>query len=779
MAFPQPETALNNVCSVMFGNTLFTYSADAFQSLELEAGAKWKTLPQGEKITGGVCVLSATGNPETAAFFVVGGKGGHDQYQGMQKYTFSTGRWESVTLDTWDMKNRVGHSAVYLESSDSILVYSGFQGDNLEPSSQTFTVGASAPHNVISYPSWAPPVIKPILLRWSPSEAVMLGGSASNTQVYLFSRETEWIDSGATLASPLSKDTSAIQAVLLTGDDGSKNLMTFDTTQSPNVVQRTVLFTGPGLPAPNAAPVRKRALRRRQQSVNHKAKRQSQPLNLQNWPAYNSTLAPTATRSNYAIAQDADGMVVLAGGNDQTIISVFDAKENAWLNATAMLAPLRALSVDTSSTSSSATSTATSTATTLSASSTFAATPTDALVAATETPSESGAEIAGTGYSGPSVNTILGAVLGSVFGLALILGLLYFCMRKRQRQQAHSEAGHLRRASGVSSTEKDGVGYSKDRLPYGQGPAGGFRGHQHQDSKSSFSSLAILMGRENKPRLPPLGRKSSSGSRRDSGDSVFKAFKSTISKPIVPETTQQPPTSRDEKGVAFAAGTVEPRPRNLTPGANQPDSETRRSSGWNRYWSGGSALNFLGFGGGNNNNNSNAQATSQRTTLHSERSSNYSDQHHRMTQDSVTVPRLQINEPRLSFSRVNSGSPTVAVYPGQNKFNQGMSAQIETANRPVSAVSAVSEGSFYSSGIPESVHEAWDPTAPNKPWGSDRSQWGSDRSQTSYSTNIYSTALAPPAPQSSKVPASDYPAPLRKQPSPVRDDMSWLNLGPN
>ncbi|KAK4168724.1 hypothetical protein QBC43DRAFT_284675 [Cladorrhinum sp. PSN259] len=777
MALPQPETALNNVCSVIFGNTLFTYSADAFQSLELEAGAKWKTLPQGEKITGGVCVLSATGNPETAAFFVVGGKGGKEEYRGVQKYTFSVGRWESVTLDTWDIKNRVGHSAVYLESSDSILVYAGSQGDSQEPSSQTFTVGASAPHSVISYPSWAPPAVKPILLRWSPSEAVMLGGSASNTGVYLFNRETEWKDSGATLASPLSKDTSAVQAVLLTGDDGSKNLLTFDTTQSPNVVQRTVLFTGPGQPAPNAAPIRKRASRG-QRGVGKNEKRQSEPLNLQNWPAYNATLAPTTTRTNYAIAQGEDGMIVLAGGNDQNVISLFDAKENTWLNATAMLAPVKILSVDTSSTSTSETSTATSTSTTLPTSSTAAATTTDVVVAATETPSGTAAEIAGSSHSGPGVNTILGAVLGSVFGLALILGLLYFCMRKRRRQQAHTEAGHVRRASGASSTEKDGVGYSRDTLPYGPGAAGGFRGHQHQDSKSSFSSLAILMGRESKPKLPALGRMSSSGSRRDSGDSVFKAFKSTISKPIVSDATQQAPSSRDEKGVAFAAGTTEPRPRNLNPGANQPDSETRRSSGWNRYWSGGSALNFLGFGSGNSN--ANAQNNSQRTTLHSERSSNYSDQHHRMTQDSVTVPRLQINEPRLSFSRVNSGSPTVAVYPGENKFNQGMSAQIETANRPVSAVSAVSEGSFYSSGIPESVHEAWDPTSSNKPWGSDRSQWGSDRSQVSYTTNIYSTALAPPVPQNSKVtPASEYPAPLRKQPSPVRDDMSWLNLGPS
>jgi hypothetical protein len=188
-------------------------------------------------------------------------------------------------------------------------------------------------------------------------------------------------------------------------------------------------------------------------------------------------------------------------------------------------------------------------------------------------------------------------------------------------------------------------------------------------------------------------------------------------------------------------------------------------------------LNLLGFGNGNNNNNlnnntlninsSNAAAArnSQRATLVSERSSHYSNPH-RMTQDSATVPPLfpASAEPRMSFSRVNAHSPTIAVY--NDKLNQGMSGSIEN-QRPISAVSDMS-ASAYSSGIPESVQDAWDAAAAGKPWGADRSLNDS-------STGVYSTPLAP-ASQGLKPPSQGPPR--RNQP-PVRDDMSWLNLGGN
>ncbi|KAK4242340.1 hypothetical protein C8A03DRAFT_29434 [Achaetomium macrosporum] len=775
MSLPQPETALNNACSVIFNNTLYTYTADAFQSLRLEPGAEWETLTQGEKVTGAVCVGSTTGTPSTSAFFVVGGVGGSAEYKGLQKYTYATGRWENITPSAAVTDQRVGHSAIYLNSTDSILVYGGTQDGTNSASAQTFTIDASAPHNARSHPSIAAPALKPILLPWSASEAVMIGGSTWNTQVMLFSREREWQDSGASLAAPLPKDTSSIQAVLMTGDDGSKNLITFDMTESPNAVKRTVLFSGPGVPVPNAVPARKRMSRRKESGTGSQETRRAEPLTLNNWPEYNSTLAPKTTRSNFALAQGPDGMVVIAGGTDgEDVLCMFNARQNSWEDASEKLGQFRLLSTESSSTSSSATATSTTRTSTMASTSITSSTSVAASVtspaAATQTPTETAAATVSDG-SGPSINTILGAVLGGFFGLALLMALVYLCIKRRQKRQAHMEGGHLSRASGASSSEKEGIGFTKDSLGLAQGPPGVFRGHQPQGSQSSFSSMAILMGRAGQQNSAP--GKSSNESKRDSSDSVFRAFKSSISKPI-PQTTQsavvmRPPESqqqaRDEKGVSFAADTMDPKPRNITAGADQRGS-TRRSSGWNRYWSGGSALNLLGFGSGNSPANN-----SRRTTLGSDRtsSSHYSSPH-RMTQDSATVPPLfppAASEPRMSFSRVNAHSPTIAVY--NDRLGEGMSGMIET-QRPISAVSDMS-ASAYSSGIPESVQEAWDPTANNKPWGADRSHNDSF-------TGMYSTALTP-ASQGSRpsAQAPTRPPPPQQPQAPVRDDMSWLNLG--
>jgi hypothetical protein len=776
MPLPQPKTALNNACSVIFNNTLYTYSADAFQSLRLEPGAEWEELTQGEKVTGAVCVGSTTGTPSTSAFFVIGGVGGSAEYQGVQKYTYATGQWETLQLSMKVTDQRLGHGAVYINSTDSILVYGGYQDGSQTASSQTFTIGASAPHAVEAYGSAAPASLKPILLPWSTSEAVLL--STSSTSVMLFNAaERRWIDSGASLASPLPKDTSSIQAILMTGDDGSKNLITFDMSESPNLVRRTVLYSGPGIPVQGAAPVRRRMLRRNDRASDKKERRDGEPLTVNNWPAYNSTLAPKATRSNFALAQGADGMVVIAGGNDEDVLCMFNARQNSWEDAESRLVQIKLLSTESSSTSSTATATSTtftSTSTSITSSTSVSASLTSATQSTTAT-ATGAAAAAVSGGSEPPLNTILGAVLGGFFGLAILLTLVYLCIKRRRQRQAHMEAGHNRRASGVSSNEKDGIGFAKDSLAYPPGSPGIFRGHQQQGSRSSFSSMAILMGRAGQPKL-------SSEITRGSSDDTIRAFKSTISKPI-PQTAEMPagalrtpqsqqPT-RDEKGVAFAASTVEPKPRNLTTGADKQGA-TRRSSGWNRYWSGGSALNLLGFGSGNGNNNSNsnnaAANNSRRTTMASDdRSSNYSNQH-RMTQDSATVPPLfpAAAEPRLSFSRVTAHSPTIAVY--SDKLTEGLSGRIET-QRPISAVSDMS-ASAYSSGIPESVQEAWDPTAANKPWGADRSL------NDSFG-GMYTTPLAP-ASQGSRPPA---PAPLRPAPprqqqqAPVRDDMSWLNLG--
>ncbi|KAK1768387.1 hypothetical protein QBC33DRAFT_375177 [Phialemonium atrogriseum] len=774
MPLPNPPVALDNACSVIFNNTLYTFSAAAFQALPLSPGAKWKKLPHGEKVTGGVCVGSTPGDPKLAGLYVVGGKGKTPGYQGLQKFTYSTGKWEAITPETPVTQDRLWHGAVYLNGSDSILLYAGAQDGAKHPSTQTFTVGASAPYAVSAFQSVAPPTTNPILLQWSDSQAALVGGSTTNTQVTLFSPETSWVDSGASLAEPLEKDITAMKAVLVKGDDGSKNLYVFDMTVSPNLVKRIVLVDGQGAPVQNSAPVVRSVEAVESRLV---GRRDAESLTVNDWPQYNSTLAPKATRSNYAVAEDLDGLIVFSGGNDDDILCMFNGRGNSWRNATAMLVDQTVLAANTVSLSESATPTATSA--TLSTSSSIGS----STATATPTPTSTQAAATDSGSGGIPTNTVLGISLGSIFGLAVVLILLYLCLERRRKRQANIEAGNDGRGYAASTSEKDSIVFASDSLP--RGPVGGgFRGHQVQDSQGSFSSIAILMGRikqQDSHQPEGVSRNPSHQTKRSSTSSIFnKAFKSTISKPmpqgVAPMTAIPPPPpqpadvqSREDKGVSFApdtAGTkTTPRAANAA-AATDRQGATRRSSGWNRYWSGGSALNILGFGHGNGSGNgAAAAANSKRMTVESARSSNYSDRsNYRITQDSATVPPLNVYEPRASFSRVNTGSPTIAYH--DSKLKEGMSGQIE---RPVSALS---DGSAYSSGIPASVHEAWDPTMPGKPWGSDRAP------SSAYSSGC-TTALAP-AGSTAKQPAQ-APTGVSRQPqlamASTSSDMSWLNLG--
>lgn len=763
MSLPEPIVPLDNICSVIFNNTLYTYSADAFQSLRLEEGAEWKKLPSGEKVTGGVCVGSTPGDNNVAGFYVVGGTGSAD-YQGFQKYTYSTGKWESLTPADPVTQDRLLHGATYLNASDTIFMYAGSQDGDQNPSTHTFTIGASAPYEVTAYESIAPPTVNPILLPWSASSAMLVGGSTTNTKVMVFSPETKWQDSGASLAVPIEKDTTAIKAAIITGDDGCKNLYTFDMTQSPNEVNRIVLVDGNGAPVPNSAAITRRSPSDAAPRRSWKERRQT----LGDWPQYNDTLAPSSTRTNYAVAEDPNGLVVVAGGNDDDVLCMFDARENAWQNATERLVDQKVFALSDPSSSSTIAS-ASSTSSSVTATATSSSEPTETSAAAAASKPEA---------TGLGTNSILGIVLGSIFGSAIILVLLYFCIRRQRKRQGFVEAGHLRRASGAASPEKDGMGFANDSLPILGPRTGVFRGHNPQESQGSVSSMAILMGKVNQQnkqqqlqQQSSVGRKISNGTKRSSSSSLFnKQFKSTISKPI-PQMAQNPvvvpgpePLQPREERVMFAKSTTEPRP---TPRGNVLDRQgsTRRSSGWNRYWSGGSALNLLGFGNGNNNN----AGAGNRATVDSDQSSHYSNQQNRITQDSATVPPLQI-EGRPRFSRVNSGSPTVDQWP--SRMQRGMSAQIE---RPSSGVSDLSG---YSSGIPASVHDNWDPTSfSNKPWGTDRAP------SSAYS--LYTTPLVPPSQTSRQQQHSPsrggVPSGVSQQPqlamATTSNDMSWLNLG--
>jgi hypothetical protein len=262
--------------------------------------------------------------------------------------------------------------------------------------------------------------------------------------------------------------------------------------------------------------------------------------------------------------------------------------------------------------------------------------------------------------------------------------------------------------------------------------------------------MAILMGRVGQHKPKQLSNDSIKSM------TVHKHFKSTISKPIL--QPQQAPILQisDEKGDTFEPSPTELRPQNGLVGA---EDGPRRSSGWNKYWSGGSALNILGYGAPQPP----AQAPGQRNTVASERSSHYSQapttRNVRATQDSATVPPLNFDAPP-GMSRVNTGSPVVSSYP-DIPWRDGVSGTIERPASNVSALSATSSG--YSSGIPESIQETWDPTHAGKTWGADRAP------SSAYAPSISS--------------AQPHALGVSKQPqlttASTSNDMSWLNLGEN
>ncbi|ODA79558.1 hypothetical protein RJ55_05152 [Drechmeria coniospora] len=693
----------------------------------------------GVKVTGATCVGSTPTNASQAGFYVVGGKADSSDYSGLQKYTYSTGKWTTIELTDEVTKDRQWHASTYIQADDSILVYAGSQARERNPSTQTFTIQASEPFAVRGYESIAPPAISPTLMGWSAADAAVIGGGTDllHARVWLFNPTARWRDSGAGLASPL-KDATSMQAVLVSGDDGSKCLYTFDLGQSPNRVDRLVLLAANGAPIADAKPVTNST----GAASGTQGKRD---LSLDDWPEYNATLAPTVTRKNFAVAQGPNGMVVFSGGNSEQPLAIFDTSKNAWVNATELLGDRTQTVLSEASTTTSVSSTSTS----LSPASTSsppiegaAATPTTSALAASASESEG---------SGPGTNVILGITLGSIVGFLALLGLVLLLLRRRARRQKHAESGGQEgHGNGARFSEKDSAGLTKSTKPAKL--AGKFRGHYPQASQDSYNSMAILMGRMGKERTG-LSRKASDDSMRSLASSERKQLKSTISKPILQTTDQPTFAGVDDRGVAFDPS-VDHRPRN---DRLEPRDGTRRSSGWNKYWSGGSALQILGFGSGKRNT-----STSEHSSHYSEGPSNHS----RATQDSATVPPLNFEahgfEGRPSVNSVNSGSPVVAEFSSKLPA-EGLSGKIE---RPASATS-----SGYSSGIPESVNDHWDPAEAGKAWRADGAADGSHVPSYYYGATLDADTSAAPQP----------PSGVSQQPqlsmAATSSDMSWLNLG--
>ncbi|KAF2731176.1 hypothetical protein EJ04DRAFT_15466 [Polyplosphaeria fusca] len=661
MPVPAPKYPLTGHCSVIHDNTLYVYSPSGFQSLELSEGAEWKELNMDVSLTGAQCVKAVPGgNQDAAQLYIVGGSVNETiadwNYPGLMHYTFKTKKWDWVRPETWVTQNRQNHAATYLDSSQSLVVYSGSQtAGDVGPSSQTFLISTQEPFTVQSSPSnSAPPAVKPILMPWDNDQAVMLGGGAQNTAVFLYSAAAGWRDLGVTLTQPITNQ-DTMQCTVVTGDDGSKVLEMFDMSVTPNKVSRVALLNQGGTVAAPGT------------TVGGVAKR----VTIANWPKYNDTLAPTATRTGFSVAQDDKGVAVISGGSDEDPLCIFDQQANSWVNATELFAGEQVVIQSTPTATLSSTS------------------PPTSLSSATSAITSAASSAAAAPPAAPANNkarmlTVLGATLGAIFGIAALLILLLFCLKYRKsKNKKAQQAGYV---------EKDRLSFA-DRGAEFMSEAGGSVAHNYSSSmNASQTSLAIMTGQSknsHKRGLGPLGSDASTAGL------VHKKSPLGYSEPVELSKFNIKPEPAVAEKLVRQNSAARPAPRAV---ANISRS---RSSGWSKYFANNEATNL-------------AHMPSDRSTYASERTSTgsqsaYTDS--RMySQPSQTIPPLDI--PKFDgqrLSRVATGSPTLG-NSQENLPTQPMQAELARANSNGSTHSGVSRDDHYE----RAPVESWTPMGGSK-----------------------------------------------------------------
>lgn len=717
MSLPTPPSALDGHCSVVYNNTLYVYTPKAFMSLPLQLHGNWSSLPMGESVTGAECVKGGiNGDNSQAALYVVGGTASSSAYPGLQRYWFEQRQWETITPVSQVTKGRLNHGVAYLNASSSILVYAGSQNGDPGASTETFTVSTVPPYAVQSFNSQgAPPAVSPSLLPWDDKTAVYVGGNPSNTEVFLFSPYGGWKTSGVSLAKGVPSNAGL---AMVLGADGSKVLETFNMSVSPNTVTSIALIDSGGAPAPPGQEVGVDT-----GSSSRKRKR----AGVNNFPAYNGTFAPTTTRSDFSVAQSDNGMVVISGGSDTDPICIFDQTKNSWVNAKELFngndetqRPLLVTPTTTTSTSATATAAATSSST-------------------SQSPSASPTAVAAppSGSSRSATGTIVGATLGALCGVAMLLIIMLLVLRRlRKKKEAPAGKGSAREHP---ADDKDRLSFqdqgieplTQSAFPMGMAPA------------QSVDSLAIMAGKVGNEKGSPTVRNSPYG------------------RPLVEQNQSplSPIASSRGDGVRSAASGTE---RNLTarpPDLNLPRGGDRRTDeGWSKYFQDNSATNLA------------AGMQSARSTISSQASQEtYRSSVWPQTMENSTLD-LDLEEPR-PLGRVNTGSPSTEHLPD----HQGQSAKISSADS-ASLVSEDEQRDRYSSEVQAHVANGENPWWTVRPPSSNytASYYGpSSRRETTYTQHSQANEGRSDRRGSSAVFHDQFPPPPN---SNINTDMSWLNL---
>lgn len=576
MPAPFPPVELKSQCSVIFNNTLYVYSPDAFQSIQLKEDAKWEEHTNGVSVTGAACVLGGVDGDNTErALYVIGGTANstNNDYAGLQRFTFNDRKWTSIQPVVEVTKNRVRHGASYIPSTNAIVVYGGTSVAGYDGlSSETFAIDLEEPYNVRAFDSTAPPASRPFVMPWGDDSVVMVGGSSTNTKVFTFTTGGGWVEFGVDLPSPLP-DASVAQAAMFTLEDGSKILQTFQLGQDPIQVSTNVLLNPGAVPGSFGQTVGSPTTSsdRGTPTPGALARRQF----LSTYPAYNSTSVPDTTRTDFSIAQGSDGLVAFVGGDDDSSVTFFNQAGNSWVSAQALLGEAQEpLQPTTSPTPTSST-------------------------PPTATASQSPAAAANSD-SGDNSKTfeILGGVLGGICGLVAILLILLLWLRSKKRKQRR-EAGHTRKsypAGKKASTDfdfEDGMHPLREHgQPMGRSPV--------NSQVLDRSSAAMFTSRPNDNlirrissdnRLQPELQQQKSTS---AAYSIFAREKSplgstplSISKPMNPHLGDYRERPSIDLGRATPATPVNATPLATIPSRNK--SQRKTDEAWAKYFTGGQA----------------------------------------------------------------------------------------------------------------------------------------------------------------------------------------------
>ncbi|KAJ5379207.1 hypothetical protein N7509_012326 [Penicillium cosmopolitanum] len=677
MKVPTPDHELKGRCSVIHNNTLYVFSKNGLQYIDLEKDAKWHaptSYTSGDPVLvdDAVCMLGGVeGNEDEQALYVVGGTGGGDFYSGLQRYSFKDTTWSTLG-SVGVLTGLTGHGAGYISSSHKIVVFGGSSSGDTVPAGQTFTIETVPPYGSGSQlPQGAPNSNNPYLMAWDASNVAMMGGQTSSAAVWTFSDTTGWTTSGASLPSP-STVSDTTQPIVMDDSAGGKILMTFNMDGSADSVQSYALVNDEGK-AQAATPLKR---------------------SLSDYPTYNSSYAPSKKWPEFSLAQQ-QGMVVVAGGSGDETLAIFNQTSNSWANATELFygKPQHTLKHHTTTTSFTS-STPTSTSTSTSSSS--------ASVTPTSTSSSTPAAAAGGSTSHADLKTILGATLGSVCGVAIILLLLLFLLRRKKQQQIQN-GQRPNDSKDRLSFQDQGLGHDQGLAPLA---AGAYPMAKSPVPFASMSndSLAIMSGRatgEKSLKPPPNNGYGLSSKPRDSSP-----LSPIPSSGLAPSSMY----SQSSEAAAIVAGGAAGAGAGAAVGSNKAGDRTT-DEGWGKYFE-------------DNNDTSNLGMPADRSTV----SSVYTKSDYRGSAWPMTnlapINFGFLDQPK-PLGQVYSGSPTT-----ESSSSVGIGRSLAIPEAQSARISSADSISLMSDDDPHDT--AWT--------GAHKQSWLGRPPSSNYSTSFYNSS---------------------------------------